>query len=85
MFFSSCMTCLTCMTILEEGYVVRVSPGRPTYAPRQGILLTVTVSLDPGVVHGYRSGRTLFLVCHVHLQVAGHSRGNNTQLFVKRL
>ena len=31
------------------------------------------------------TGRNLFLVCHVHLQVAGHSRGNNYELFVKRL
>ena len=31
------------------------------------------------------TGRNLFLVCHVHLQVAGHSRGSNNELFVKRL
>ena len=31
------------------------------------------------------TGRNRFLVCHVHLQVAGHSRGNNNKLFVKRL
>ena len=31
------------------------------------------------------TGRNIFLVCHVHLQVAGHSRGNNHELFVKRL
>ena len=31
------------------------------------------------------TGRNLFLVCHVHLQVAGHSRGNNNELFVKHL
>ena len=31
------------------------------------------------------TGRNLFLVCHVHRLVAGHSRGNNTELFVKRL
>ena len=31
------------------------------------------------------TGRNLFFVCHVHLQVAGLSWGNNNELFVKRL
>ena len=55
-----------------------------TYAPRQGILLTV-VSLDAGVVNGYRQESIPCLPCAPKLQVAGHSRGNNNELFVKRL
>ena len=39
----------------------------------KAFLLTV-VSLDPGVVNWYCQG-IYALVCHVHLQVAGHSRG----------
>ena len=62
--------------------MVRVPPG--TYAPRQGILLTV-VSLDPGVVNGYLQESIPCLPCAPKLQVAGNSRGNNNELFVKRL
>ena len=49
--------------LVIRGLQVWVPPG--TYAPRQGILFTV-VSLDPGVVNGYRQ-EYLFLVCHVRL------------------
>ena len=31
------------------------------------------------------TGRNVFRVCHVRRQVAGHSRGKNHELFVKRL
>ena len=54
--------------------MVRVPPG--TYAPRQGILLTV-VSLHPGVVNGYRQESIPCLPCVPKLEVAGHSQGNN--------
>ena len=57
--------------------MVRVPPG--AYAPRQGILLTV-VSLDPGVVNGYQQESIPCLPC-----APSGSRGNNNELFVKRL
>ena len=46
--------------LVIRGLVVRVPPG--AYAPRQGILLTV-VSLDPGVVNGYRQESIPCLPC----------------------
>ena len=67
-----------------RGLVVRVPSGTCTYAPGQGILLTV-VSLNPGVVNGYWQESIPCLPCAPKLQVAGHSRGNNNELFVKHL
>ena len=66
--------------------MVPVPPG--TYAHRQGILLTVVSR--PRCSKWVPALRQEFIPClpcapTCKLQVAGHSRGNNNELFVKHL
>ena len=61
--------------LVIRGLVVRVLPD--AHAPILYFTHTLLSSLDPGVVNGYRQE---FLVSHVHLQVAGHSRCNNNKI-----